>query len=57
VTVRSVKPARTQRHDMLGILPARPSGQERVNRSLGAQIATRIRGLPIGTCVISVTIC
>lgn len=28
-----------------------------VNRRLGAQIAARIRGLPIGTCVISVTIC
>jgi hypothetical protein len=28
-----------------------------VNRSLGAQIGARLRGVPVGTCVIGVEIC
>jgi hypothetical protein len=28
-----------------------------VNRSLGAQIGTQLRRVPVGTCVISVRIC
>jgi hypothetical protein len=28
-----------------------------VNRSLGAQIVLQLRGVPVGTCAVGVTIC